>query len=150
MAETFGSKTSAFDSSEAVLDVALKDAAQRLAKNYAVAAPIVPLTSPKAALERMADVPLYAVDALVRRAPALQLTRDARAPKAYVNAAQAAKLGFAAGMKVAVSQVGSSGKSIVDLAIDSGLADGVVRLSAAHPSTAMLASMVGAVEVAKV
>jgi NADH-quinone oxidoreductase subunit G len=150
MAETFGSKTSAFDSSEAVLDVALKDATQRLAKTYKAVAPIAPSTSPKAALERIADVPLYSVDALVRRAPALQLTRDARAPKAYVNAAQASKLGFATGTKVAVSQAGSSGKAIVDLAIDAGLADGVVRLSAAHASTSMLASMVGAVEVVKV
>jgi NADH-quinone oxidoreductase subunit G len=150
MAETLGSKTSAFDSSEAVLEVALKDAAQRLAKTYAAMAPLVSSAVPKAALERIADVPLYSVDALVRRAPALQLTRDARAPKAYVNAVQAAKLGIAAGTKVAVSQAGSSGKAIVDLAIEAGLADGVVRLSAAHASTSMLASMVGAVEVAKV
>jgi NADH-quinone oxidoreductase subunit G len=150
MAETLGSKTSAFDSSEAVLDVALKDAANRLAKTYTAVGSIGPSTSPKTALERVADVPLYSVDALVRRAPALQLTRDARAPKAYVNAAQAPKLGFAAGTKVAVSQAGGSGKAIVDLAIDAGLADGVLRLSAAHASTSMLASMVGAVEVAKV
>jgi NADH-quinone oxidoreductase subunit G len=150
MAETLGSKTSAFDSSEAVLEVALKDAAQRLAKAFTVTAPLAPSAPLKAALERITDVPLYSVDALVRRAPALQLTRDARAPKAYVSAAQAAKLGFAAGTKVAVSQAGSSGKAVVDLAIDSGLADGVVRLSAAHASTSMLASMVGAVEVVKV
>ena len=32
-----------------------------------------------AALERIADVPIYATDALVRRAPSLQLTADARA-----------------------------------------------------------------------
>jgi NADH-quinone oxidoreductase subunit G len=150
MAETFGSKTAAFDSSEAVLEVALKDSAQRLAKAYSATAAVSASAIAKPALERIADVPLYSVDALVRRAPALQLTRDARAPKAFVNAAQAAKLGLAAGAKVSVSQAGSSGKAIVDLAIDAGLADGVVRLSAAHASTAMLASMVGAVEVAKV
>jgi NADH-quinone oxidoreductase subunit G len=149
MAETFGSKTAAFDSSEAVLEVALKDSAQRLAKTYTSSAAIVPAAA-KPTLERIADVPLYSVDALVRRAPALQLTRDAKAPKAFVNVAQAAKLGLVAGTKVAVSQTGASGKAIVDLAIDAGLADGVVRLSAAHSSTAMLASMVGAVEVAKV
>jgi NADH-quinone oxidoreductase subunit G len=150
MAETFGAKSVAFDSSEAVLEVALKDSAQRLAKAYSASSTLTASAAPKPALERIADVPLYSVDALVRRAPALQLTRDARAPKAYVNAAQAAKLGFAAGTKVAVSQAGSSGKAIVDLAIDAGLADGVVRLSAAHAFTSMLASMVGAVEVAKV
>jgi NADH-quinone oxidoreductase subunit G len=149
MAETFGSKTSAFDSSEAVLEVALKDSAQRLAKAYSSKAVVTASVLAKPALERIADVPLYCVDALVRRAPALQLTRDARAPKAFVNVAQAAKLGLAAGSKVSISQEGSSGKAIVDLAIDAGLADGVVRLSAAHASTAMLASMVGAVEVAK-
>jgi NADH-quinone oxidoreductase subunit G len=150
MAETFGSKTSAFDSSEAVLEVALKDSTQRLAKTYAATSAISPLVVSTPSLERIAEVPIYSVDALVRRAPALQLTRDARAPKAYVNAALATKLGLVTGNKVAVSQAGSSGKAIVDVAIDAGLADGVVRLSAAHSSTSMLASMVGAVELAKV
>jgi NADH-quinone oxidoreductase subunit G len=132
MAETFGSKTSAFDSSEAVLEVALKDSTQRLAKTYAATSAISPLVVSTPSLERIAEVPIYSVDALVRRAPALQLTRDARAPKAYVNAALATKLGLVTGNKVAVSQAGSSGKAIVDVAIDAGLADGVVRLSAAH------------------
>jgi NADH-quinone oxidoreductase subunit G len=150
MAETFGSKTSAFDSSEAVLEVALKDSTQRLAKTYAATSAISPLVVSTPSMERIAEVPIYSVDALVRRAPALQLTRDARAPKAYVNAALATKLGLVTGNKVAVSQAGSSGKAIVDVAIDAGLADGVVRLSAAHSSTSMLASMVGAVELAKV
>jgi NADH-quinone oxidoreductase subunit G len=150
MAETFGSTTSSYDSSEAVLDVALKDAAQRMAKTYSALALVERSVTPNPVLERISEVPLYSVDALVRRAPALQLTRDARAPKAFVNAALAAKLGLAAGTKVAISQVGGRGKAIVDLAIDAGVADGVVRLSAAHPSTAMLASLVGAVEVAKV
>jgi NADH-quinone oxidoreductase subunit G len=150
MAETLGSKSVAFDSSEAVLEVALKDCGQRLAKAYSVATPVLPTNAAKPTLERIAEVPLYSVDAIVRRAPALQQTRDARAPKAFVNGAQAAKLGLSAGVKVAVSQAGASAKAIVELAIDSGLADGVVRLSAAHASTSMLASMVGAVEVAKV
>ncbi|HWT53653.1 MAG TPA: NADH-quinone oxidoreductase subunit NuoG, partial [Rhodocyclaceae bacterium] len=38
-------------------------------------------------VERIADVPIYFADALVRRAPSLQRARDAAAPAARVNAA---------------------------------------------------------------
>jgi hypothetical protein len=37
---------------------------------------------PRRGLQRVADVPIYAADALVRRAASLQLTADARAPVA--------------------------------------------------------------------
>mgnify|MGYP000087085775 CR=1 FL=1 len=38
-------------------------------------------------LERIADVPIYSTDAIVRRAPALQATADARAPRAGLPSA---------------------------------------------------------------
>jgi NADH-quinone oxidoreductase subunit G len=83
----------------------------------------------------------------VRRATSLQETNDARAPRARMNAATLASLGIAAGEKVCVSQ--ATGQAIVDSELDARVADGVVRLAAAHPSTAGLASMFGAVKVGR-
>ncbi len=96
-------------------------------------------------LERLADVPIYASDAIVRRSPPLQATADAVAPRARVNAATAAKLGFAAGDKVRVSQ--GEGSALLDLAIDECLADGVVRVAAAHEATVSLGPMFGPIRV---
>jgi NADH-quinone oxidoreductase subunit G len=147
LAESFGSKSVAFDSSEQVRDEALKDAANRLAKTFSSGD--LAVSKSASGLERIADVPLYSADALVRRSPALQQTRDAKKPRAFVNPQQAASLGLNAGDKVSISQTGAMGKALVDLAIDSGLPMGVVRLSAGHGTTAMLASMVGTLEVAR-
>ena len=47
------------------------------------------------ALQRVADVPIYAADPLVRRAASLQLTTDARAPQAVLSAALAQQMGMA-------------------------------------------------------
>ena len=51
-------------------------------------------------LMRLAEVPIYSVDPIVRRAPALQKTADNPPPAARMNAAQADKLGLAAGVNV--------------------------------------------------
>ena len=98
-------------------------------------------------LQRVADVPIYFSDAIVRRAPALQETADARAPKAVLSAALAEKLGVASGSNVRVTQ----GKSSVVLAcaVDSSLPANVVRVAAAHPSTAALGAMFGTLSVEK-
>ncbi len=102
---------------------------------------------PAGALERLADVPIYAVDPLVRRADSLQRTRDARAPQARMNAATLAALGLSAGERVRVTQGG--GEAVVEAVCDDTVAEGVLRLATAHPSTAGLASMFGAVTVAR-
>ncbi|MGE0310492.1 MAG: NADH-quinone oxidoreductase subunit NuoG [Lautropia sp.] len=93
------------------------------------------------ALQRLADVPIYAVDPLVRRAPSLQLTVDARPPAARINAGTLARLGIASGDRVRVSQGGATIE--VDAILDDAVADGVVRLAAAHPVTAALPGMFG-------
>ena len=36
-------------------------------------------------IQRIADVPIYFADPLARRSPPLQQTRDAEAPKAWMN-----------------------------------------------------------------
>ncbi|RJG06365.1 NADH-quinone oxidoreductase subunit G [Noviherbaspirillum cavernae] len=99
------------------------------------------------ALERLADVPIYASDAIVRRADALQQTVDAQAPKVWMSSVLAERLGVADGVSVSVSQ--GQGKAILIAAVDSQLPENVVRLAAAHASTASLGAMFGPISVEK-
>ncbi len=96
-------------------------------------------------LERIADVPIYAADPLVRRAPSLQKTRDARAPTARMNAATLSALKLADGAAVSVRQ--GSGEAMLSAALDPGVPDGCVRIAAAHPATRTLGPMFGPIAV---
>ena len=100
------------------------------------------------ALERVADVPIYFADPLVRRAPSLQKAKDAAQPTARMSPATMARLGLAAGQQVRVSQ----GAKRVELVaqVDEGLADGCVRVAAAHSSTAALGAMSGDLSVERI
>src|SRR5690606_33142575 len=100
-----------------------------------------------AALERVADVPIYATDAIVRRSEPLQQTREGAEPKAWVSADLAAKLGVSAGDTVKVVQ--GSGSAVLAAAIDKTLPVNVVRVAAGHPSTAGLGAMFGPISVEK-
>ena len=62
-------------------------------------------------LERIADVPIYSADAIVRRAPALQLTADARPPAAGIPSELAAELGIVDGSLVRVHQGAGLGRA---------------------------------------
>jgi NADH-quinone oxidoreductase subunit G len=95
-------------------------------------------------IQRIADVPIYFADPLVRRAPSLQKTKDARPPKAWMNSKLLAKLGVAAGQPVVVN---SSVKLMA--ALDDRLPDDCARIAAAHPSTAAVGPMFGTLELAK-
>jgi len=101
--------------------------------------------SPADGLQRIADVPIYFADPLVRRAPSLQKTRDARAPRAWMNARLLQRLGLAAGQPVRVTQDG--GEARLEAALDERLPDDCVRVAAAHPATAGLGPMFGTVRV---
>jgi NADH-quinone oxidoreductase subunit G len=134
-----------FETSEDVRAEALGDLASipaRLSNRGGVA---VAGSVPGAGIERIADVPIYATDSLVRRATSLQLTADARAPMASLTAALWAQLGLNDGDKVRVSQ----GTAMVVLAarVDTTLALGTVRVPAGHADTAMLGAMFGEVRV---
>ncbi|MGC7403772.1 NADH-quinone oxidoreductase subunit NuoG [Pandoraea pneumonica] len=109
------------------------------------------LAAPKAAaqgLQRLADVPIYSADALVRRAPSLQLTNDAKASlRATLPAALFDSLGLAAGDAVRVRQ----GDAVVTLpaARSETLPANVVRVPAATPASAALGAMFGEISVEK-
>ncbi|MDR2000331.1 MAG: NADH-quinone oxidoreductase subunit NuoG [Zoogloeaceae bacterium] len=96
-------------------------------------------------VERVADVPAYFADPLVRRAAALQRTRDAAAPVAYMNAATLAALRVTAGNPVKVSRGDAS--IVLPAALDAGLADNCVRIAAGHAATINLGAMNGVLRV---
>jgi NADH-quinone oxidoreductase subunit G len=110
-------------------------------------APVTPAAR-GAGIERIADVPIHFADPLVRRAPSLQKTRDARAPRAWMNARLMQSLSLAEGQPVRVTQGG--GEARLQAALDEKLPDGCVRIAAAHASTAALGPMFGALQIEKV
>ena len=118
------------------------EVASRLS-NASAASPAV--AAPLAGLERVADVPVYATDSLVRRAPSLQATADAAAPVVGLPAALWAQLGLSAGAQVRVSQGAAS--AVLPARLDPSLAATAVRLSAGHPLTAGLGAMFGPITV---
>ncbi|MBX3666637.1 MAG: NADH-quinone oxidoreductase subunit NuoG [Burkholderiales bacterium] len=87
-------------------------------------------------IARIAEVPIYAADALVRRAPSLQKTRDAQPPVAAMNRALADRLGLRDGDAVRVAQDG--GEVLLPYAIDDGLPADCVRVALARAETAPL------------
>src|SRR5207248_38710 len=91
------------------------------------------------ALERVADVPVYFTDAIVRRARSLQKTADAKPPRALAHGDTLAKLELSAGDTVKVKQ--GACEALLTLARDDKLAAGCVRIAAGHASTATLAGM---------
>jgi NADH-quinone oxidoreductase subunit G len=107
-----------------------------------------PATYASPALQRIADVPIYFADPLVRRARSLQLTRDARPPAAVFSAATLASLGIAEGDRVRLTQ--GDGQATLVARRDDRIAPGVVLVSAAHPSTAGLSRMFGPISASKV
>jgi NADH-quinone oxidoreductase subunit G len=139
------------DSAEQVREQALPaDVAATLSNAVSGGYDSASVAPPSGALHRVADVPLYFADPIVRRSPSLQATRDAQAPTARMNAATLARLGLAAGDAVRVRQpLGRAGQGAATLeaTLDAGLADGTVRVAAGHPVTAGLGAMFGEIVV---
>ena len=96
-------------------------------------------------LQRIADVPMYFADPLVRRSPPLQKTREAQPPRAWMNSRLLQSLGVGAGQPVTVKQ--GAGVAQLLAALDDKLPDNCVRVPAGHASTAGLGAMFGAVQV---
>ncbi len=112
------------------------------------AAPAAAVAAAPAGLQRVADVPVYSSDAIVRRSPALQLTADARPPMAGLPSALWRQLGLQPGAQVRVCQ--GSGAVVLAAREDATLAPDAVRVAAGHASTAALGAMFGTVTVEKV
>ena len=134
-----------YDRSEEIRDEACRaEAIAGRLSNALDGLPILPAGG-AAPLERVADVPIYFADPIVRRAPSLQETADAAPPRARANGAVLARLGLKPGERVRVRQEG--GEAELEVALDEALADGVLRVAAAHPATAGLGAMFGEISV---
>ncbi|KML51937.1 NADH dehydrogenase [Burkholderia cepacia] len=139
-----------YETAEEVRLAALGDAgvAGRLSNQTSVAPARVAANAANGGFERLADVPIYHADALVRRAGALHLTVAAKAANAAaLPAALFDKLGLKEGDAVRVRQ----GERAVQLPAvrDANLAETVVRVSAATPAGAALGSLSGELVVEK-
>jgi len=134
----------ALDTAEAVRDEVLAGIQVNSLDN-AIGDVEVQASVPATGLQRVADVPIYATDAIVRRAPPLQATADAATPRAWMNKEEMNKLGIESGAEVRVGQ--GTGSVLLRAAADDKLPRGVVRVAAGHAATAALGAMFGTITV---
>jgi NADH-quinone oxidoreductase subunit G len=139
-----------YDSSADIRQEALADVdiASRLDNRLAGGTPAAFAAPAADGVERIGEVPIYAADAIVRRAPALQKTRDAQAPVASMNHALAGRLGLRDGDSVRVVQ--GDGAAQLPFAIDDRLPENCVRVACAHPLTVELGDALGTVMLERV
>ncbi|MDR6386437.1 NADH-quinone oxidoreductase subunit NuoG [Paraburkholderia caribensis] len=140
-----------YDTAEQVRAAALGDGDLTPRLSNKTSASVARSNGAKAAegtFERIADVPIYHADQLVRRAESLHLTAAARAANSVgLPAALFDKLGLKEGDAVRVRQ---GDRSVQIPAVrDANLAETVVRVSAATPAGAALGSLFGELVVEK-
>lgn len=140
-----------YDTAEQVRAVALGDGDLTPRLSNKTSASVARSNGAKASegtFERIADVPIYHADQLVRRAESLHLTAAARAANSVgLPAALFDKLGLKEGDAVRVRQ---GDRSVQIPAVrDANLAETVVRVSAATPAGAALGSLFGELVVEK-
>ena len=133
------------DSSEAVRDEALANVEASSKLNNTLQGVKVQAIAATAGLQRVAEVPIYSSDAMVRRSAPLQATHDALPPCAAMHGDELAKLGVQPGDMVKVSQ--GEGSARLAAVLDNKLPKGVVRVAAGHALTAKLGAMFGTISV---
>ena len=98
-------------------------------------------------LIRVGDVPIYATDALVRRASSLQKTKDAADAAVRISAVQAEKSGLSDQVEVIVVQ--EDNRVQLPLVIDPRVPEGAVWISSGLPGTEDLGGQYGEVTLEK-
>ncbi|TFH12202.1 MAG: NADH-quinone oxidoreductase subunit G [Nitrosomonadales bacterium] len=99
-------------------------------------------------IQRIAEVPIYQADPIVRHAESLQLTRDAaEEPVAWMSGNLLERLGLCVGDKAGLKQ--GEGEVFLRVDCDDKLPPNCVRLVSAHPMTAKLGDMFGEITVKK-
>lgn len=135
-----------FETSEAVRDEALSNGTITDKLNNQLVGVAVSLTADAVSgLQRVADVPIYSADAVVRRASSLQQTQDAAIPVAMMAGCEMQKLGLNTGDRIKVTQ-GAGSAQLIAVTNDQVPA-GAVRVAAGHPATAALGAMFGTINV---
>ncbi len=137
-----------FETSEDVRTEALGDVSTLTSRLNNTSAAAVELVLPPSGLERIADVPIYATDALVRRAAGLQHTADAAGLAVSVSSAVWSELGLSAGDLVRVKQI--EAQATLPVKLDASLAPTAVRVPAGHVASSSLGPMFGTLTVEKV
>jgi NADH-quinone oxidoreductase subunit G len=133
------------ETSEEVRVEALGDVAALASRLSNRTTATVAATARSNGVERIADVPIYAVDSLVRRATSLQLTADARIAAIGVPASLWDQLGLGEGAQVRVKQ--GTASATLPARRDNGLAANTVRVPAGLAETAALGPMFGAISI---
>ena len=134
-----------YDTVEAVRAEALPaDVSARLDNRTSVAlAPAQERTA--RGFERIADIPIYFADALVRRAASLQQAADARAPRARLHRSDMTRIGALDGGNVRLKN--GAVELLVPVVADDTVPPGCVRLAAGHSSTWQAGPLAGSLVV---
>ncbi len=135
-----------FAKSEEVRDEALAGTPviDRLGGRIEPVASVAPQVE-QAGFERIADIPLYSADPIVRRAPSLQRTKDAQVGAVWLNEQALAALGAQEGDKLKLKT--PTGEVVLPAALDKTLPDASVRLPGAQAATAELGGLAGLISV---
>jgi NADH-quinone oxidoreductase subunit G len=131
------------ETSESVRDAVLSGGMEGRLSNRVNAAP--GLGEVLGSLERVADMPIYRSDAIVRRSEPLQQAPASRPPAARMNGHTLASLGLTAGIKVRVRS--AAGSVELETVQDETVADRAVRVSAGFEQTAALGGAFGEISV---
>lgn len=135
-----------YTSSEEVLDE-VRGAASSFAAASTAVSSIPQPAAPNGSLQRVGETPIYAVDAIVRRATALQQTRDAECEAIRIAPELAERLGLAD----AVEAVAVQGDKRIKLPLitDVRVPDGAVWLASGIEATAVLGPAMGPIELVR-
>jgi NADH-quinone oxidoreductase subunit G len=130
-------------SSEEVRDELRDKAGEIVPDNSLQATSTVSAMTEEGGLTRVSGVGIYAVDSIVRRAPALQQTADAIDVAVRLNSSMAEKLSVQSAQQVLVRQGGASAS--LPLVIDNSVADDCVWIPGGTAEASQLGAMVGSI-----
>ena len=134
---------------EVLADALAKPLEHSLSNSFTANVQILNKNVLSGSIQRLADQAIYASDVIVRRAPSLQLTRDAKMTNQIgMGEDLFEQLGLKEGDLVTVSQEGKTLEAPVTL--QPGLASGIVRIAVGTWMSTQLGSMFGEITIAKV
>jgi len=134
----YNDSTQVRDELQGLIDSATIQAADAALNELAV-----PALNERGQIERIGEVPMYASDAVVRRASSLQRTSDGEKGSVRICRALAVDIGLGDGAEVAVTQNGA--RVILPLVVDERVAPGCARIPAGLPATRELGPAFGTV-----
>lgn len=94
---------------------------------------------PSNGIERIGELPIYQTDPIVRRAPALQATQDAKRPLVFASSVLLDKVSINAGESVKIIQ--GNGTVILEMSVDDSLPENCLRVVSGCSATSSLGGM---------